>query len=223
MVIVGEPTAMQIATGHKGKTALEVSCRGEAGHSALAPLFANAIHLAARFVDEIRNMQAELAKGPQDHGYDVPYSTVHVGRIIGGRALNIVPDRASIEMELRYLPQVSISRLLQQVEAIAARAGKAENCPDSIRVKELISYPGLVTKSKNPAIALAQELAGGRSQTKVAFGTEAGFFAELGLNTVVVGPGDMAQQGHKPDEAIALGELEACRLMMDNVLQHLAG
>ncbi|MEL7116039.1 MAG: M20/M25/M40 family metallo-hydrolase, partial [Pseudomonadota bacterium] len=91
--IVGEPTEMQVATGHKGKVALRAICRGEAGHSALAPRFTNAIHVATDFVAQIRDVQAEIvATGARDPAYDVPYSTLHVGTIAGGSALNIVPD-----------------------------------------------------------------------------------------------------------------------------------
>jgi acetylornithine deacetylase len=64
-------------------------------------------------------------------------------------------------------------------------------------------------------------LADGASATKVSFGTEAGFFAELGLSTVVIGPGDMASDGHKPHEGISKSELIACCAMMGNILNTL--
>jgi acetylornithine deacetylase len=56
----------------------------------------------------------------------------------------------------------------------------------------------------------------------VAFGTEAGFFSELGIPTVVCGPGSMAGQGHKPDEYLALSELQSCDDMMDRILRDLS-
>ena len=97
LVIVGEPTSMQVATGHKGKAAFKVTCHGQAGHSALAPEFVNAIHVAADFVSQTRVLQCKLAAGAQDDAYSIPYSTVHIGKIAGGRALNIVPDNAQLE------------------------------------------------------------------------------------------------------------------------------
>ena len=96
LVIVGEPTGMQIATGHKGKAALRVTCRGEPGHSALAPQFVNAIHVAAQFITETRHLQETLTVGAQDDAYDIPFTTLHVGKIAGGRALNIIPDHATL-------------------------------------------------------------------------------------------------------------------------------
>src|SRR5690606_5725292 len=80
--IVGEPTGMQVATGHKGKVALRVTCGGREGHSALAPLALNALHLAADFIGVVRDLQAEVAAtGLKDGDYDVPYTTLHVGKM----------------------------------------------------------------------------------------------------------------------------------------------
>src|SRR5690606_99448 len=104
LCIVGEPTMMRPATGHKGKIAFHAKCRGCAGHSSLAPRYVNALHIAAEFIAVLRRMQDDYAASAgQDAGYDVPYSTVHAGRMQGGTALNIVPDYARIEFELRHL------------------------------------------------------------------------------------------------------------------------
>ena len=218
MVIVGEPTSMQVATGHKGKVALRVDCHGQSGHSALAPNFANAIHVAASFVNEMRALQDELAKGPTDDAYDIPYSTVHIGRINGGTALNIVPDLAQIEMEFRHLADLPAASIRSKIDAAAVATGRAFGDPNAVNITEANAYFGLDTARENPVVDRALALAGTDQTTKVAFGTEAGFFADLGLNTVVLGPGDMAADGHKPNEAIALSELAACDAMMARVL-----
>ena len=76
---VGEPTEMQLAIGHKGKAALRATCHGQSGHSALAPRFLNALHLATDFVVALRELQQDLARnGAQDSAYSIPYSTIHV-------------------------------------------------------------------------------------------------------------------------------------------------
>lgn len=222
LVIVGEPTGMQLAVGHKGKTALNVTCAGQAGHSALAPQFVNAIHLAARFVQEVRALQDRLAEGVQDAAYDVPYSTLHIGRITGGRALNIVPDRAEMEMEFRHVVQVPADSIRAEIDAAAQRVQASFNGATSIAVEQINAYPGLDMDAADPAVAWACDLAGNAAQTKVAFGTEAGFFAALGLSTVVIGPGDMARDGHQPDEGLDVSDLAACDAMMDRVLAALS-
>ncbi len=223
LVIVGEPTSMQVATGHKGKVAMKVSCTGEAGHSALAPKFVNAIHVAAGFVDEMRGLQAELAEGPQDLDFDVPYATVHVGKIEGGRALNIVPDKATLEMEFRHLAETPAAELMPLIEAAGRRVAEKAGLPGAVKIEQTNGYPGLAVLEGNPSIKQARGLTGGTTTTKVAFGTEAGYFASLGLDTLVVGPGDMASDGHKPDEGLDLSQIAACEVMMDRVLAELSG
>ena len=221
-VIVGEPTSMQVATGHKGKVALKVTCHGEAGHSALAPEFTNALHVAATFIDEVRALQDRLAKGASDAAYSIPYSTVHIGRMTGGRALNIVPDLAELEMEFRHLKQTPAPEILSELNGIAARVSTAFDHPSSVKITQTNAYYGLETPVDDPIINWALQMANTPDTTKVAFGTEAGFFAAEGLATVVIGPGDMARDGHKADEGVDLSELAACDAMMDRILTDLS-
>lgn len=225
LCIVGEPTSMHPATGHKGKAAFRAHCRGTAGHSALAPQFANALHLAGDFLAVLRDLQGEYAEaGARDSGYDIPYSTVHAGKMQGGRALNIVPDSAEIEFELRYLPADSLeafqSRLAHEAERIAAPF-RARHPAAGIEVTLTNTYPGLDVDAAAPAVREVAALSGQDTPIKVAFGTEAGFFAQLGFPVVVCGPGDMAGQGHKADEYLEIAQLAACERMMDNILARL--
>lgn len=179
MVIVGgEPTSMQVAIGHKGKAALEVTCHGQSGHSALAPQFTNALHLASGFVTEMMALQQALTTEACDPAYAVPYSTVHVGRMEGGRALNIVPDQARIEMEYRHLADTPGADLHARIDAAAHRvASRFNRGGDGITVEEVNAYPpGLATSPEAPVVSCARALAAGTKVTKVAFGTEAGFF-----------------------------------------------
>lgn len=222
LIIVGEPTSMQVATGHKGKAALKVTCTGEAGHSALAPDYVNAIHIAADFVQDIRGLQDRLALGPRDAAYSIPYSTVHIGKIHGGRALNIVPDTVDLEMEFRHLAQTPMAHILRDIEDVAQQISQKNPTVPPITIKLVNSYPGLNSDLSDDVIDWVQSMARAQGTTKVPFGTEAGFFAELGFGTVVVGPGDMASDGHKPDEGLAQAQLFACDAMMDEILNTLA-
>lgn len=216
--IVGEPTGMQVATGHKGKRAFRAVVTGEAGHSSLAPLYANAIQVAADFVWELRSLQDDLAKtGARDDGYDIPYSTVHVGTISGGSALNIVPDRAELSLEFRHLAADDPDHLRARIDAAAARAVEAHGAPAGITIEQVAGYPGLATDETAEVVRMVEDLAG-QGRTKVAYGTEAGFFAARGIPTVVCGPGSMEGQGHKADEYIGENQLAACDAMLDRLL-----
>ena len=219
MCIVGEPTHMAIATGHKGKTAIEAHCTGAEAHSALAPQAVNAIHIACDLIAEIRHLQDDLAEnGARDDAYDIPYTTLHAGMINAGVALNIVPNHAEVKFEIRNLagddPQDILSRLEQAMVPII-EAAKAKAPQSDLRFNITNAYPGLETNLDEKVVALVASLTGRNDRIKVAFGTEAGLFTrDLGVPTVVCGPGSMAQ-GHKPDEYVSLEQLTACDAMLN--------
>jgi acetylornithine deacetylase len=223
---VGEPTEMQVAVGHKGKAALRAVCHGQSGHSALAPKFVNAVYLATDFVEELRKLQQIYAtSGHSDPAYSVPYTTFHVGMLSGGNALNIVPDRAELTFEYRHLAADRGQEILDHIIAAADRVGRkyqAQFAQACVEVEQYNAYPGLEVADTDAVVPYAQKLAQRNTTTKVAFGTEAGFFSELGIPTVVCGPGSMEGQGHKPDEYLELGELAACDAMMDRILKDLS-
>ncbi|WP_309664691.1 acetylornithine deacetylase [Tabrizicola sp.] len=225
MCIVGEPTGMQVATGHKGKVALRATCVGREGHSALAPMALNALHLAADFVGAVRGLQADVvATGLRDGDYDVPYTTLHVGKLNGGVQVNIVPNLAVLDFEIRSLagddPETLIARLRWAAEEIVAPLRAA--FPEAeIRVERLWDYPGLGTSSDAGVVTFVKGLTGANGTIKVAFGTEGGLFdTRLGIPTVICGPGSMAQ-GHKPDEYVSVEQLGRCEAMLAALIDRL--
>lgn len=227
LCIVGEPTEMRVATGHKGKVAARVLCRGREGHSALAPLALNAIHLGCDFVTALRQEQKRLTtEGASDGDYDIPYTTIHAGKINAGIALNIVPNLCQVDFEIRYVaaddPEEIMGRIQQAAERIVAE--NASTAPEAaITIEVFNSYPGLDTPLDAKAVAFVKSLIGANNTIKVAFGTEGGLFSrEVGTPTVVCGPGSMAQ-GHKPDEFISTEQMSRCDDMLENLLQRLAG
>lgn len=223
--IVGEPTLMSVATGHKGKTACRVNCQGREAHSALAPTALNAIHLVCDMISFIRNMQEEIScSSAQDSDYDIPYTTLHVGKIEGGVALNIVPNQSSFLFEIRNLqeddPEILLNRIKEHAETLLKplRAGFPEAAVDFTITN---TYPPLSTAQDAEVVSFVKSLTGSNATIKVAFGTEGGLFSsELGIPTVVCGPGSM-EQGHKPDEFITLEQLDKCDEMLDNLLDRL--
>jgi len=225
MCIVGEPTGLAVATGHKGKIAARAKCTGRAGHSALAPFAVNALYLANEFITELRKVQDVLRLGVvQDLDYDVPYTTLHVGRIAGGGALNIVPHSCELDFEIRNLAQDNPAEILEKLRqaadliALSARNVASEA---NIEIEVFNTYPGLDTPSSAPVVGFVKSLMGANGTIKVAYGTEGGLFDQsLGVPTVVCGPGDMAQ-GHKPDEFITEAQLAACDTMLVNLLHRL--
>jgi len=226
LCIVGEPTGMQVATGHKGKIAARAVCKGREGHSALAPLALNAIHLGCDFIGALRKEQDRLAReGARDGDYDISYTTVHVGKINAGVALNIVPNLCQIDFEIRNVaaddPEVILRHLRAEAARIAAEA--SFQAPEAaIDIDIMNSYPGLDTPASSEAVAFVKSLTGANGTIKVAYGTEGGLFSrDLGTPTVVCGPGSMAQ-GHKPDEYVSIEQMRRCDELLDRLLERLA-
>ncbi len=226
MCIVGEPTDLRVATGHKGKIGMRAICRGVEAHSALAPSGMNALHLAADLMSEIRAEQVKLAEtGLRDGDYDVPYSTLHVGKLNGGVMLNIVPNHAVMEFELRNLAGDPPDDVLAPIHAAAERltAEARERFPQAggIEIETFNTYPGLDTPGTAEVVRFVQSLTGANGTIKVAYGTEGGLFTEkLGLPTVVCGPGSMAQ-GHKADEFVTEEQMTRCDAMLSELLERL--
>jgi len=225
MCIVGEPTSLTVATGHKGKIALKARCIGREGHSALAPLAMNALHLGADLIHELRAVQALLLEdGAQDGDYDVPYTTVHAARMAGGVALNIVPNLCEVDFEIRNVaeddPQTILADIRARANRIAARV--SDHAPEAaIEITETFSYPGLNTPGAAEVVGFVKSLTGGNATCKVAFGTEGGLFSqELDVPTVVCGPGSM-MQGHKPDEFVEVSQISRCDEMLETLLDRL--
>lgn len=184
----------------------------------MAPLALNALHLAGDFLAAVRGLQAELAiTGLRDGDYDVPYSTLHVGKMSGGVQVNIVPNHAVLDFEIRSLAGEDVPGLIARLEAAAEGivAPLRGAFPEAaIRVERLWDYPGLGTPSDAGVVNFVKGLTGANGTIKVAFGTEGGLFDQrLGVPTVICGPGSMAQ-GHKPDEFVTLEQLARCEAML---------
>lgn len=225
MCIVGEPTSLKIATGHKGKTALRATCIGREGHSALAPLALNALHLGCDLVERLRNLQTEFAEnGIQDKDYDVPYTTIHVGKMNGGIALNIVPNFCVVDFEIRNIAEDCPRQIVEKIKECASRivAEARTHAPEAeIKIEIFNTYPGLNTPKNSKVVEFVNSLGISNELIKVAFGTEGGLFSDaLGIPTVICGPGSM-EQGHKPDEFITVDQLNRCDKMLDHLLHHL--
>jgi acetylornithine deacetylase len=212
--LIGEPTSMRLVDGHKGKAGYRCIVTGREAHSAYPKLGANAVVAAARIIDHVALMgQRFAADGPFFPGFDPPHHTSGVGRIEGGAQLNIIPRRCSFEFEFRTLPGEDPMRLVREVEAAAAATvlpGLQATAPEAaIAFEEVLAYPGLAPAPDTPFARLCRELTGTLEPAKVSFGTEGGCFFARGVPAVVCGPGDIAV-AHKPDEWVALEQLERC-------------
>lgn len=222
LCIVGEPTLMQPVLAHKGRTAVRVDVRGRGGHSSAPAQGVNAVHAAAEAVAWLAaDARRIAAEGPFEDGFDPPHTTVHVGVMAGGAALNMIPEHAWFEVEYRGIPATDrgaeLDRLRRHVEAQIVPAMRAGDAAAGFTFAVLNDVPALSLDPTHELTGLVRQLTGSNSTGKVSYGTEAGVFQAAGIPTIVCGPGDIAQ-AHQPDEWIAASELAAC----DDFIRRLA-
>jgi acetylornithine deacetylase len=218
LCIVGEPTGLKVVRAHKGKIARRVTFHGRGGHSALPHKGANAVEAAARFAARLSALDERLAsEGHRDAAFDPPRSTLHIGSLHGGGALNLVPDCATLEYELRNLPNERIAPFVAEIDAALATESSrlTERGAEGATSEQTISYPGLDLPAAHPALAALGALVGDTGPGATAsYGTEAGIFQAFGIASLVCGPGDIGR-AHKADEWIGVEELAAASRMMD--------
>jgi len=226
VAIIGEPTEMRPVVEHKGKIALTCTVTGEPGHSSYAARKVNAVIWAARLVAHIADRAREIDDIEQpDPDYVAPNSSLHVGRFAGGGALNMIPETCTFQFETRYRPGFDAAGLIAAIKAHARDVlepeMKAMNPETGFSWEPLIEYPPFEAAAQSQALALAIAVTGQNRTGKVDYGTEAGVFAEYGgIDSVVMGPGSMAQ-GHQPDEFIAVSELEKAEQALARIVDTL--
>jgi acetylornithine deacetylase len=211
IVIVGEPTRLRLGNRHKGCYGFQIEIHGRDGHSSATHRGVNAITHAAQVIDFLEGIAERYRReGPFDEGFDPPYTTLNVGEIAGGSAVNIIPRHCRLGWEFRPIPAVDPKQVVAEVEGylsreltprLTARApeAKAEMWSDCV-------VPPLVPRADSPAADLVRRLTGANEAVGLAFATEAGQFQEIGIDAIVCGPGSI-EQAHQPDEFIEPSQL----------------
>ncbi len=219
--IVGEPTSMQPIIAHKSMNIFRCSVHGREVHSSYVTQGVNAIEYASRLIVYIRQIAHRLAQLEQrDFGFTVPYTTLSIGWIRGGIAANIVPKDCEFQFDMRTLPHASADALYREIRAYAdvlAREMKAVEPQAGIELEWASRILGLAAAETDAIVKWAMKLARSDKIGKASYGTEAGLFQEMGVPSVVLGPGDIAE-AHRPNEFVALEQLIQCEAFMDRIL-----
>ncbi len=224
---VGEPTSMQVIIAHKTGRPMRVTVKGFEAHSSLRPYGVSAIEEAAKLIVKINEVGQKLARRQDlDPLFSVPFSTTSVGVIRGGTVRNIVAGECVVDFDLRCVPGDDPHTIVAEIEAYAREVleppMKAISPEAGFTFEELALVPGLDTAADAPVTVLAKKLAGRNDHAKVAYGTEAGLFQEIGIPTAIVGPGSI-EQAHKPDEYVEAAELDKADAFMARLVAHASG
>lgn len=213
MCLLGEPTDMVPVVAHKGILGLETTIFGSHGHAAQIQQSSNAIHFAADLVAYLKDQGAQYAAERHSGSYVTPHSTVQVGLIKGGAARNMIADTCRLEYEFRHLPQNSAEIFAQNLDTFIAEVLHpriAVNEPNSsVETRTLSKVPAFQAKGDGEFLKNLHAVLGHSTTEEWDGVTEAGLYAQCGLETVVCGPGSLSQ-AHQPNEQIALKDLLGC-------------
>ncbi len=219
--IIGEPTKMKIIDAHKGMNEYTVHFEGLAGHSSQPNKGVNAIEYASRYINKLLELRKELIKkAPKNCIFDPPHSTLSIGGISGGIAHNVIADKCKIEWETRPVIKEDGAFVTNQIDKFVSEEllpQMKKIFPNSnIRKETIGEVIGFNRIKDSEACEFVSSITGDNSREVVSFGTEAGLFQEIGISTVVCGPGSI-DQAHKIDEYIELSEIKKCLSFLEGV------
>ncbi|HEY5105620.1 MAG TPA: acetylornithine deacetylase [Caulobacteraceae bacterium] len=225
VIVVGEPTSMEVVSAHKGVLAALVTVGGREAHSSQPHLGVSAVMVAARLMAALVEL-ADSFEARADPGslFEPRGATLTIGKVSGGTAGNILARQCSFLFDLRTAPGDDPRAILAEFFALAASLDgqiKARAPDGGVSVVVTAEVPAFAARPDDPAEVLARSLAGDNGPTRaVSFAAEAGQFQAAGYPTVLIGPGSI-DQAHQPDEYIDISQLERGALFMTRLVETL--
>ena len=203
--IIGEPTGLRPVRMHKGISMEAIRLTGQSGHSSNPALGHNALDGMYQVMGEVLEWRKELQQKYHDPMFEVAFPTVNLGHIHGGDNPNRICAHCELHFDIRPLPGMEISQLRHELtKRLAAVMAGSELKLEHIPLFDGI--PAMVTPASS-AIVQATEHMTGYPAEAVAFGTEGPYLNQLGMETVILGPGHI-DQAHQPDEYLELDQIE---------------
>lgn len=203
--IIGEPTGLRPVRMHKGILMEAIQLQGHSGHSSDPSLGNSALEAMHTVIGALQAWRNELQAKHSDPTFAVPVPTLNLGHIHGGDNPNRICPECVLHIDLRPLPGMDLQELREELhrKVLDALTGTGIKT----RFESLFDgVPAMETPASAPIIQLTEKLTGHTSEA-VAFATEAPYLSQLGMETVVMGPGDI-DQAHQPDEYLALNRLK---------------
>ena len=202
--VIGEPTGLRPVYMHKGMLMEAIRLEGHSGHSSDPALGNSALEAMYSVIGALRQWRTELQDKHQDPRFAVPVPTLNLGHIHGGDNPNRICPECELHIDLRPLPGMELQALRQELHHRVLSTLRDSGIQASF--KSLFDgVPAMETPANAAIVQLAEKLTG-HTPEAVAFGTEAPYLNQLGMETVVLGPGDIAQ-AHQPDEYLAVDRL----------------
>lgn len=224
--IIGEPSMLQPIVGQKGISVYETYINGSAGHSSRIRQEVSAVHEAARLTLWLEDKMNQLVtNGHIDNRFEPPHSSLHVGIVKGGVAFNIIADSAYIKWDIRTIPSDNVYLIVKEFETYCQqREIELKHLFPGFKIKNTPYHPPvppLDTEADSSVVALITRLTGNANYSTVSFAAEAGQFAQGGYETIICGPGSIAQ-AHRANEFIAIEQLEKGVEMIERLVEELS-
>ena len=224
--IIGEPTMLQPMVGQKGIMVYTTVVHGSQGHSSRIREEVDAVHEAARLIVWLEEkMERLIAAGHLDDRFHPNHTSIHVGKITGGSAFNIIANECRFDWDYRNIPRDDAGEIFADFAAYCREreAVCRERYPD-FRIEHLPLHPPvppLDTEESAAIVDLVKDISGKAATGTVAYAAEAGQFSNAGFPSVICGPGDIAQ-AHRANEFVAVAQLQGCSEMLARLATRLS-
>lgn len=210
--IIGEPSMMQPIVGQKGICVLETTVNGSAGHSSRIRQEVSAIHESARLIIWLENkMNALVEAGRIDERFTPPHSSLHVGQINAGIAPNVIADKSLFKWDVRVIPQDVTEDIISEFEIYCReRESILKETFPGFEIKNVEHHPPvppLDTAESDDIVPFIKSITPIQETGTVAYAAEAGQFSNGGFQSIICGPGSIAQ-AHRANEYIEIEQLE---------------
>ena len=224
--IIGEASSLEPIVGQKAIYILETYINGSAGHSSRIKQEVSAIHEAARLVLWLEDKMNGLIKaGHLDHRFTPPHTSLHIGQIKGGIAPNVIADKVSFFWDVRTIPSDNMQDIIEEFEAhCRATEERLKKVYPGFSIKTIENHPTvphLDTNEDEDIVTLIKKITGSSTSKTVAYASEAGQFANGGFQSVICGPGSIAQ-AHRPNEYISKDQLQKGLQMLRNLITEMS-
>lgn len=215
--VIGEPTGLQPVRMHKGIMMERLVFEGQSGHSSDPSLGRNALEGMHEAMGELLALRRQWEEAYQNPNFRVQVPTLNLGCIHGGDNPNRICARCELHFDLRPLPGMVMEDLRQRILSRVRPVAEARNL--SLTFEPLFDgVPPFETPADAELVRLCERLTG-HSAGSVAFATEAPWLQQLGLETLVLGPGSI-DQAHQPDEYLALSQVEPTVNLLKSLISH---
>ena len=218
--VIGEPTGLVPCHMHKGIIVETVRLTGQSGHSSDPALGQNALEGMHAVINALLAWRAELQRQYHNHDFKPPAPTMNLGRIRGGDSANRICAECELSLDLRILPGMSVAECRQRLHDTVrgAIAGKDLGLEFSSVFE---GTPPMRTARDSEIVRISEKLSG-RAARAVAYGTEGPFFNELGMETVILGPGDI-EVAHRPNEYLPIDRIAPMIDIVTRLTRHFCG